>query len=61
MKHLRNLQTFIVVRKKKSKVANIPATVEERLSYYIVEGTKEGLIPDLEEARKIFDTSIKHY
>ena len=25
-------------------------TLEERLAYYIVEGTKEGLIPDLELA-----------
>ena len=31
---------------------NIPKTVEERLAYYIVEGTKEGLIPDLEAALK---------
>ncbi|MBM4763083.1 methionine synthase [Bacillus sp. B15-48] len=44
--------------KKEKKVANIPATVEERLAYYIVEGTKEGLIPDLEEAKKIFDTPL---
>ena len=44
--------------KKEQKVAYIPATVEERLAYYIVEGTKEGLIPDLEEARKIFDTPL---
>ncbi|MGE7667354.1 methionine synthase [Ureibacillus composti] len=44
--------------KKEKKVANIPDTVEERLAYYIVEGTKEGLIPDLEEARKIFDTPL---
>ncbi len=43
---------------KEKKVANIPATVEERLAYYIVEGTKEGLIPDLEEARKIYDTPL---
>lgn len=45
-------------KKKEKSVANIPATVEERLAYYIVEGTKEGLIPDLEEARKIFDTPL---
>ena len=45
-------------KKKEKTVANIPATVEERLAYYIVEGTKEGLIPDLEEARKIFDTPL---
>lgn len=45
-------------KKKEKSVANIPATVEERLAYYIVEGTKEGLIPDLEEARKMFDTPL---
>lgn len=45
-------------KKKEATVANIPDTVEERLAYYIVEGTKEGLIEDLEEARKIFDTPL---
>ncbi|WP_248925580.1 methionine synthase [Paenibacillus hamazuiensis] len=33
---------------KKEKVSNL--TLEERLASYIVEGTKEGLIPDLNEA-----------
>ncbi|WP_144933506.1 methionine synthase [Paenibacillus sp. 32O-W] len=33
---------------KKEKVSNL--TLEERLASYVVEGTKEGLIPDLEEA-----------
>jgi 5-methyltetrahydrofolate--homocysteine methyltransferase len=33
---------------KKEKVSNL--SLEERLASYIVEGTKEGLIPDLEEA-----------
>lgn len=33
---------------KKEKVSNL--TLEERLASYILEGTKEGLIPDLEEA-----------
>lgn len=45
-------------KKKEKSVANIPDTVEERLAYYIIEGTKEGLIPDLEEARKIFETPL---
>ncbi len=35
---------------KKEKASNL--TLEERLASYIVEGTKEGLIPDLEEALK---------
>ena len=35
---------------KKEKISNL--TLEERLGSYVVEGTKEGLIPDLEEALK---------
>ncbi len=37
--------------KKKETKQTIPSmTLEERLAYYIVEGTKEGLLPDLDEA-----------
>ena len=46
-------------KKKEKSVANIPDTVEERLAYYIIEGTKEGLIPDLEAARDIFETPLE--
>ncbi|CAH1195015.1 Methionine synthase [Paenibacillus plantiphilus] len=35
---------------KKEKVSNL--TLEERLGSYVVEGTKEGLVPDLDEAMK---------
>ncbi|XEC92586.1 methionine synthase [Paenibacillus tarimensis] len=35
---------------KKEKVSNL--TLEERLASYVVEGTKEGLVPDLDEAMK---------
>nr|WP_199614716.1 methionine synthase [Paenibacillus alkalitolerans] len=35
---------------KKEKTSNL--TLEERLASYIIEGTKEGLIPDLDEALK---------
>ncbi|QNK55234.1 methionine synthase [Paenibacillus sp. PAMC21692] len=35
---------------KKEKISNL--SLEERLGSYIVEGTKEGLIPDLDEALK---------
>jgi 5-methyltetrahydrofolate--homocysteine methyltransferase len=35
---------------KKEKISNL--TLEERLGSYIIEGTKEGLIPDLDEALK---------
>lgn len=35
---------------KKEKISNL--SLEERLASYVVEGTKEGLIPDLDEALK---------
>lgn len=37
---------------KKEKISNL--TLEERLGSYVVEGTKEGLIPDLEIALKTY-------
>ncbi|KMY53058.1 methionine synthase [Bacillus sp. FJAT-27231] len=45
-------------KKKEKKEEDIPKTVEGRLSYYVVEGTKEGLIPDLEQALTMFDTPL---
>ncbi|MFK2826135.1 methionine synthase [Bacillus sp. B190/17] len=45
-------------KKKEKKEEDIPKTVEGRLSYYVVEGTKEGLIPDLEQALAMFDTPL---
>ena len=33
-------------------------SLEERLSYYVVEGTKEGLIPDLELALKEYPAPL---
>ncbi|KKB39453.1 methionine synthase [Bacillus thermotolerans] len=45
-------------KKKEKKEEDIPKTVEGRLSYYVVEGTKEGLIPDLEKALDLFDTPL---
>lgn len=36
---------------KKEKISNL--SLEERLASYVVEGTKEGLIPDLDEALKL--------
>ena len=35
-------------KKKESKIQTSNLTLDERLAYYIIEGTKEGLIPDLE-------------
>lgn len=37
-------------KKKEEKSQNQNMTLEERLAYYVVEGTKEGLIPDLDKA-----------
>ncbi|MBS4213418.1 methionine synthase [Neobacillus rhizophilus] len=37
-------------KKKVAKGTTLDMSLEERLGYYIIEGTKEGLIPDLEEA-----------
>ncbi|MDQ0873183.1 5-methyltetrahydrofolate--homocysteine methyltransferase [Paenibacillus sp. V4I3] len=37
---------------KKEKVSNL--SLEDRLATYVIEGTKEGLLPDLEEALKIY-------
>ena len=57
MKHLR-IYEFYRGKKKEKTEDDIPETVEERLAYYMVEGTKEGLIPDLEAAIKIFDAPL---
>jgi 5-methyltetrahydrofolate--homocysteine methyltransferase len=46
--------------KKKETKSKLPdMTLEERLQYYILEGTKEGLIPDLEIALKQYETPLK--
>ncbi|MCH7323975.1 methionine synthase [Solibacillus sp. MA9] len=45
-------------KKKDAVVKELPATVEERLAYYILEGTKEGLIEDLDAARQTFDSPL---
>ena len=45
-------------KKKETTAASLPETVEGRLAYYILEGTKEGLIPDLDAAMEIFDTPL---
>lgn len=39
-------------KKVEKQVKAVNLTLEERLASYVVEGTKEGLIPDLEEALK---------
>jgi 5-methyltetrahydrofolate--homocysteine methyltransferase len=46
-------------KKKESKSQLPDMTLEERLQYYILEGTKEGLIPDLELALIKYPTPLK--
>ncbi|MEH7125902.1 methionine synthase [Bacillus sp. JJ1773] len=46
--------------KKKEQKSMMPdMTLEERLAYYVVEGTKEGLIPDLEEALRTYPAPLE--
>lgn len=45
-------------KKKEKTEADIPKTVEGRLTYYILEGTKEGLVDDLNAAMEMFDTPL---
>ncbi|WP_318616183.1 methionine synthase [Sporosarcina sp. YIM B06819] len=55
---LAEFTNFYRGKKKEKTEDDIPKTVPERLSYYIIEGTKEGLIPDLEAALKMYDTPL---
>jgi len=45
-------------KKKESKSFIPDMTLEERLAYYVIEGTKEGLIPDLEIALASFPSPL---
>ncbi|REB07957.1 methionine synthase [Sporosarcina sp. BI001-red] len=45
-------------KKKEKTEDDIPKTVPERLAYYVVEGTKEGLIPDLDAAMIQYDEPL---
>lgn len=55
---LAEFTNFYRGKKKEKTEDDIPKTVPERLSYYIIEGTKEGLIPDLEAALKMYDAPL---
>lgn len=44
--------------KKEKTEDDIPKTVPERLAYYVIEGTKEGLITDLEAALQMYDAPL---
>ncbi|WP_416731713.1 methionine synthase [Fictibacillus sp. JL2B1089] len=45
-------------KKKETKSKLLDMSLEERLQYYILEGTKEGLIPDLEIALKQYPSPL---
>lgn len=45
-------------KKKESKSTLPDMTLEERLAYYIIEGTKEGLIPDLDAALSAYPAPL---
>ncbi|EKN69412.1 methionine synthase [Neobacillus bataviensis LMG 21833] len=46
-------------KKKESKVTGTNMTLEERLAYYVVEGTKEGLLPDLDLALESYPAPLE--
>ena len=59
-----SLATFTEFYRDKKKETNTGLTdmsLEERLAYYIVEGTKEGLIPDFRTCFKGISSTIRHY
>ena len=55
---LADFTDFYRDKKKEKTEDDIPKTVPERLAYYILEGTKEGLIPDLEAALQTYDSPL---
>ncbi|MBO0958870.1 methionine synthase [Neobacillus sp. MM2021_6] len=46
-------------KKKESKVTGTNMSLEERLAYYVVEGTKEGLLPDLDLALESYSAPLE--
>ena len=57
-KTLADFTEFYRDKKKETTAESLPETVEGRLAYYILEGTKEGLIADLDAAMEIFETPL---
>ncbi|GEK33529.1 methionine synthase [Kurthia sibirica] len=55
---LADFTDFYRDKKKEKTEDDIPKTVPERLAYYILEGTKEGLLDDLELALTMYDTPL---
>ncbi|MCR8850301.1 methionine synthase [Rossellomorea sp. SC111] len=56
---LAEFTAFYRGKKKEVKVPVNTMTLEERLAHYVVEGTKEGLIPDLNIALKKYDAPLE--
>jgi len=57
-KTLEEFTEFYRGKKKEASVETSNLSLEERLAYYIVEGTKEGLIPDLEQALQKYSNPL---
>lgn len=55
---LASFTDFYREKKKQVKTAELNLSLAERLAYYVVEGTKEGLIPDLELALAEYSTPL---
>ncbi|MFQ3544999.1 methionine synthase [Halobacillus rhizosphaerae] len=56
---LADFTAFYRGKKKEVKVPTSTMTLAERLAHYVVEGTKEGLLPDLEEALRQYNTPLE--
>ena len=57
--HLQIFTDFYRGKKKESKESALSTmSLEERLAYYVVEGTKEGLLPDLELALESYPAPL---
>ncbi|MFC7061692.1 methionine synthase [Halobacillus seohaensis] len=56
---LANFTAFYRGKKKEVKVPTSTMSLSERLAHYVVEGTKEGLIPDLEKELETYPAPLK--
>ncbi|WP_226585544.1 methionine synthase [Halobacillus litoralis] len=55
---LASFTAFYRGRKKETKAPTSTMNLDERLAHYVVEGTKEGLLPDLEKALQEYETPL---
>ncbi|MCP3030021.1 methionine synthase [Halobacillus sp. A1] len=56
---LADFTAFYRGKKKEVKAPTSTMSLPERLAHYVVEGTKEGLLPDLEKALEEYPTPLK--